>query len=518
MIKQTHNQINSNNKYSYENIDSKKTELFKDGKYKCPNCDSGYTVFSKLKIHIYSKHTSKKNNCISCGLVNKNKEKSPYCSRKCSNKRVFSEDTIKKKSKIRFIEEGMKKDQSVEEFIINKLKPKLGEKYIYNNLKYLYGKQIIELECKMHGKIQINYRNIKTTIGCIKCIQEKRCVSKGVKKKKKSLIVGGHENRKIYIGDEKLIKSPFDYSLLRQKCPYCKVEPLNKNLKSHIKKTHKNKPIIKFNCKVCRQETDILSSFGECCSRSCSSSQKQENKTCKNDKSRIELFNKIHNCRYKYPNLSYVDSLSIIKVECRIHGEFSIRYENHRKGMGCSLCTMEEKKDKEWVSEYQIIENFKKVHETGRYDYSRINYRRGRGKVRIGCNICGEFFNQLPYSHQMGKGCPYCAVSGFKTDKPGIVYYLRVEVGDVVTYKIGITNNSVKERFKSDYKYITVLQEHRFECGQDAYNLEQQILKEYKQYKYQGPNILISGNTELFKRDIFDLDNKLEVGKMMGLS
>jgi len=41
-----------------------------------------------------------------------------------------------------------------------------------------------------------------------------------------------------------------------------------------------------------------------------------------------------------------------------------------------------------------------------------------------------------------------------------------------------------------------------YENGQDCYNEEQYILQNFKQLQYRGPDVLTSGNTELFTEDI----------------
>ena len=44
--------------------------------------------------------------------------------------------------------------------------------------------------------------------------------------------------------------------------------------------------------------------------------------------------------------------------------------------------------------------------------------------------------------------------------------------------------------------------------GTEAAKLERDILKEFYEFKYKGPNILISAaNAEIFTKDILNLDN-----------
>lgn len=99
-------------------------------------------------------------------------------------------------------------------------------------------------------------------------------------------------------------------------------------------------------------------------------------------------------------------------------------------------------------------------------------------------------------------------------NKPTILYYIKIEKeGFDIVYKIGITKNSVYKRFKDDINKnnvkITTLKETLFETGEPAYKEEQRILRKYYEFKYWGDNILIcGGNSELFTKDILDLDKE----------
>lgn len=53
-----------------------------------------------------------------------------------------------------------------------------------------------------------------------------------------------------------------------------------------------------------------------------------------------------------------------------------------------------------------FINRAKKFH-GDRYDYSKVNYTKSRTKVKIICNIHGEF-NQTPHAHLSGQGCKEC--------------------------------------------------------------------------------------------------------------
>jgi len=93
---------------------------------------------------------------------------------------------------------------------------------------------------------------------------------------------------------------------------------------------------------------------------------------------------------------------------------------------------------------------------------------------------------------------------GFNMKAPAILYYICI---DNHIYKIGITNNTVQTRFSSkELKKIRIVKIWEHQIGQDAYNEEQHIIKKFKRYKYKSNDLLESGNTELFNRDILQLD------------
>jgi len=98
------------------------------------------------------------------------------------------------------------------------------------------------------------------------------------------------------------------------------------------------------------------------------------------------------------------------------------------------------------------------------------------------------------------------AVSGFDKSKPAKLYYLKVQKNKRTVYKVGITNHSVEERFRSDMKYITVLKVINYKDGAMAKKREGNILKKHSDFAYQGRPILKSGNTELFNFDVLGFD------------
>jgi len=43
-----------------------------------------------------------------------------------------------------------------------------------------------------------------------------------------------------------------------------------------------------------------------------------------------------------------------------------------------------------------------------KYDYSLVDYKNSRDKIKIICPVHGAF-DQMPYNHLQGKGCHFCS-------------------------------------------------------------------------------------------------------------
>ena len=209
----------------------------------------------------------------------------------------------------------------------------------------------------------------------------------------------------------------------------------------------------------------------------------------------------IHKNRYSYSKVKYTGSKNKVTLSCKVHGEFHSLAGDLLKGTGCPKCADSSRVLPQTRSEF--IGKAIAVH-SNKYDYNYVIYKNSNTKVDIYCKECNHIFKQSPGHHINGRGCPSCAKSGFNPNKPAILYYLRINE-DV--YKIGITNNTVEERYTSgDLAKITIVNIVNYTHGADAYKTEQCILKKYKEYKYKGTPLLRSGNTELFCKDILNLD------------
>lgn len=111
---------------------------------------------------------------------------------------------------------------------------------------------------------------------------------------------------------------------------------------------------------------------------------------------------KIHGNKYNYSLVNYVNSKTKVKIICSVHGEFEQTPDSHLKSL-CPYCTDRYVKPNEFIKRSQKKHGYK-------YDYSLVNYINNRIKVKIICPVHGEFY-QYPSDHTQGCGCPHCRES-----------------------------------------------------------------------------------------------------------
>ena len=120
----------------------------------------------------------------------------------------------------------------------------------------------------------------------------------------------------------------------------------------------------------------------------------------------IEKAKQIHNDKYDYSKVNYVNSRTKVCIICPTHGEFWQTPHNHLKGYECAECGKEKSHLSKMTTEDFIVKS-KEIH-GNKYDYSKACYKTCDTKVCIICPEHGEFW-QTPSNHINGSGCPKCA-------------------------------------------------------------------------------------------------------------
>jgi len=144
-------------------------------------------------------------------------------------------------------------------------------------------------------------------------------------------------------------------------------------------------------------------------------SQKMTNSTF------ITKANKIHNNKFDYSKINYLNNRTKITIICKIHGSFNQIPANHLKGHGCINCRNNILSNKFKSNESDFINRSNKIHNF-KYNYLGVKYINANTNINIICNIHG-IFHQRPMVHLLGSGCPKCS-HGIKFSKAQI-YWLE---------------------------------------------------------------------------------------------
>ena len=231
----------------------------------------------------------------------------------------------------------------------------------------------------------------------------------------------------------------------------------------------------------------------------------------------IERSNILHNNKFNYNNVLYIDYRTKIKIICPIHGEFEQIPATHLQGIGCKKCGVEKRASKRRFTINDFIKEANKVHKD-LYDYSNVNYKNAYTSIEIFCKKCKNKFIQKPYSHLAGHGCPKCnlgVLTGWsKTywtnfckskNRSSLVYIIRCFNENENFIKIGKTSTSTKGRFSCSIKLP-----YSFEIIKEIkgspdfiFDKEVELHRLYKKFKYK-PLLEFGGQTECFNISILN--------------
>lgn len=118
----------------------------------------------------------------------------------------------------------------------------------------------------------------------------------------------------------------------------------------------------------------------------------------------IEKSKKVHGNKFNYSLVEYVNAHIKVKIICPIHGLFEQTPNAHTQGASCPKCF-----HKPFCTTEKFIKKAQKTHKN-KYDYSLVNYKDSKAKVKIICPIHG-IFKQTASNHIFGAGCPICKLS-----------------------------------------------------------------------------------------------------------
>lgn len=253
-----------------------------------------------------------------------------------------------------------------------------GDYYDYSLVEYKSTHDKVKILCKLHGVfLQSPHDHIKG-VGCPLCAIEKR-----------NDIFWGESSLNFFDKAHLVHGDRYDYSLVEYKTATSKVVIICKKHGSF--KQTPNGHLSGSGCPMCQR--DALREYfqmelGEF----------------------IERAIVVHNNKYDYSLVEYVNAHTKVKIICPIHGEFIQEPNIHLKmGCGCPVCGKDRVREKRKLGKDNFIKRAIVVH-GGKYDYSQVNYINEKTKVKILCHEHGVFM-QTPTGHMSGKGCSKCKTS-----------------------------------------------------------------------------------------------------------
>lgn len=137
----------------------------------------------------------------------------------------------------------------------------------------------------------------------------------------------------------------------------------------------------------------------------------------------ILTIHKLYGEKYDCSEVHYVNMKTPIILNCcekdeqgLTHGTFQMRPDNLiNLHQGCPKCGIIKRTKSQSLSLTEFINRANIIH-NNKYDYSKVQYINSKTKIIITCALHGDY-EQKPFNHLSGKGCPYCSGNAKKWNK-----------------------------------------------------------------------------------------------------
>lgn len=128
-----------------------------------------------------------------------------------------------------------------------------------------------------------------------------------------------------------------------------------------------------------------------------------------NKESFVNKANVVHEYKYDYSLVEYINSHTKVKIICSKHGVFIQTPGKHLIKQGCPACGNDKLKISQRSNKEEFIAKAQLIHGV-KYDYTNVVYVNNKTKVEIICPEHGAW-HQIPNHHLLGKGCRKCSGS-----------------------------------------------------------------------------------------------------------
>ena len=255
-----------------------------------------------------------------------------------------------------------------------------NNKYDYSKVEYVNATTKVCIICPEHGEFwQIPSSHLRGS-KCPECAKNSR-IQKSTKTTEKFL----EEAKRIH-GDK------YDFSKVEYKTSVSKIIVICPKHGEFL--TTPSELLCGYGCIKCGYETAA-------------------SKTRSNTTDFIKKAKEIHNGKYDYSKVDYINSNTKVCIICPEHGEFWQTPGNHLQGTGCRKCRNDDIGRRFRSNTEDFIRKANDVHGE-KYDYSKVEYHKNNIPVCIICSKHGEFW-QRPDLHLRGAGCPTCNQSLLET-------------------------------------------------------------------------------------------------------
>lgn len=212
---------------------------------------------------------------------------------------------------------------------------------------------------------------------------------------------------------------------------------------------------------------------------------------------------------------NYVNLFTPIKIICKQHGVFQQKPKDHiSKTNGkicCPTCIQEFNK----IHNKRTIESWKEelLSKTPHITFKEHgNADSNLEKCVLSCKYHGDFTTTLASIKKNVYICHHCATEANswsertkRIDIPGTIYHIYLP--ELNMYKLGVTTTSIEERFRQLSYTYKILWEQELNTLKEAFLLEAQLFRRYKDYRpfsaYKLPSFEpFGGYTELLTCEI----------------
>lgn len=148
----------------------------------------------------------------------------------------------------------------------------------------------------------------------------------------------------------------------------------------------------------------------------------------------------------------------------------------------------------------------------GKNNLSLISFTAVDKPIVVKCKLCSrERRSKSIYALFSNKySCTCTAKYSIDHTKPCDLYYVKVTTANKTYYKIGITTQTLKQRFKHACEVVDIIKIWKFDTAAEAMVKELEVLETYKEYQVSADEQVLVGNgrTECFYIDVLELDTK----------